>query len=244
VDLETTKNCAICSTELQGEFCHVCGQRNTGKRITFREWVSDSISGIFSFERSVLATWWQVIHKPDTIIKNYLDGNRGYYHSPGRLAFYAAFVIGLSFALFGTELLGVNLTFTNIPVPPQLILLLLLIPLYALTSRLTFFREKKNFLEHMIAMIYLFSTWIVIFVVIDDLQWYFFDKIIDIGMVIFFIVILFIWTARVHSPKKNWTNILLYTFVEVGILLLIISILISFLYLVVPESITINETTY
>jgi hypothetical protein len=243
VDLETKKNCTICSTELQGEFCHVCGQRNTGKRITFREWISDSISGMFSVERSVLASWWLVIRQPERIIKNYWAGNRGYYHSPGRLAFYAAFVIGLSFTLFGTELLGVNLTFTNLPVPPQLILLVLLIPLYALSSKLTFFRQKHNFLEHLIAMIYLFSTWIVIFVIIDDLQWYLFDKIIDIGMVIIFIFILFIWTARVHSPSKNWKNILYYTLVEIGILLFILSIIILFIYLIIPEAITVNETT-
>jgi len=240
---EKMKICTICDAQLQGEYCHVCGQRTTGKRISFREWVSDAISGIFSLERSVLASWWMVIRQPDKIIGNYWAGNRGYYHSPGRLAFYAAFVIGLSFAFFGTELLGLNLTFTNIPVPPQLILLILIIPLYALTSWLTFIRQKHNFLEHLVAMIYLFSTWIVIFVIVDDLQWYLFDKIIDLGMVMLFILVLFIWTARVHSPSKNRKHILLYTLAEIGILLLILSILILFLYLVVPESITVNETT-
>ena len=243
MDPMATQNCTICDAELKGEFCHVCGQRTTGKRISFREWLSDSIAGIFSLERSVLASWWLVIRQPERIIENYWTGNRGYYHSPGRLAFYAAFVIGLSFTLFGNELLGLNLTFTNMPVPPQLILLVLLIPLYSLASWLTFIRQKHNFLEHLVAMIYLFSTWIVIFVVVDDLQWYLFNKIIDIGMVIIFIIILFIWTARVHSPSKNWRNILLYTLAEIGILLLILSILIVFLYLVVPESITVNQTS-
>jgi hypothetical protein len=63
---------------------------------------------MFSLERSVLASWWLVIRQPDKIIGNYWAGNRGYYHSPGRLTFYAAFVIGLNFALFGNELLGAN----------------------------------------------------------------------------------------------------------------------------------------
>lgn len=225
-----------------GEFCHACGQRITGKRISFREWLSDAISGMFSLERSVLFSWWLVIRQPDRIIENYWAGNRGYYHSPGRLAFYAAFVIGLSFTFFGNELLGVNLKFTNIAVPPQLLLLVLLISLYTLTSKITFFRQKHNFLEHLIAMIYLFSTWIVIFVIIDDLQWYLFDKVIDVGMAIIFIFILFIWTARVHSPSKKWKNILFYTLVEIVILLVILSFVIAFLYLVFPETITVNQT--
>jgi hypothetical protein len=238
--VEPIKKCTICHTVLQGDYCHVCGQRSTGKRISFREWASDAVSGMFSVERSVFASWWLLIRQPDKIIKNYWDGNRGYYHSPGRLAFYAAFVIGLSFALFGTELLGLNLTFTNIPVPPQLVLIILLIPQHAVITKITFFRQKIRFLEHLIAMIYLFSTWIVIFVIIDNLQWYFFGKIIDETMVLIFIIILFIWTARLYSPSKKWTSILLYALIQFSLLLFMISLLIVFMYFVVPESIQVK----
>jgi hypothetical protein len=181
-----------------------------------------------------------VIRHPGKIIENYWAGNRGYYHSPGRLAFYAAFIIGLHFAFFGYELLGLNLSFSNIPIPPQIILIILLIPLYSVISKLTFFRNKRRFLEHLIAMVYLFSTWIIIFIVIDDLQWYFFDKIIDTSMVLIFIVTLFIWNTRLHSHSLKWTSLLGYTLLQLFLLFLIITILVSIMYFVFPE--TIQET--
>jgi hypothetical protein len=239
---DVKKYCTICKTELLGEYCYVCGQQHTGRRVSFMEWVGDWITGMFSLERSVFASWWLVIHNPQIIIENYWAGNRGYYHSPGKLAFYAASFIGLHFAFFGYELLGLNLRFSNIPIPPQLILIILLIPLYTVISKLTFFRMKRRFLEHLIAMVYLFSTWIVIFIVIDDLQWYFFDKIIDTSMVLIFIIILFIWNTRLHATSKKWTTVVAYTLLQLFILLLIISLLISLMYFVFPDTIQVTET--
>ena len=239
---DETKKCTICDTELLDEYCHVCGQRHTGRRISFKEWATDSISGMFSLERSVLASWWLVIRNPVKIIENYWDGNRGYYHSPGRLAFYAAFIIGLHFAFIGYELLGLNLTFTNMVLPPQLILIILLVPFYTVISKLTFFRIKRRFLEHLIGVVYIFSTWIVLFIILDDLQWYFFDKLIDETMVLIFIITFFIWNTRLHSSSKKWTSIIAYTLVQLFLLILILSLLISLMYFVFPETIQVTNT--
>ena len=162
-------------------------------------------------------------------------GWRGYYQSPGKLTVYAAFVVGLHFAFIGNEFLGVNVQFTNIP--PQLGLIIVLIPFYSLTSKITFFKQKHTYLEHLISMIYLFSTWIIIFIVLDMIQKYIFGNIIDEGMFAAYIVVLFIWAARIHASGSKWYVILAYTLLEVIILLLIVTIVFGSIYLFFPDSI-------
>lgn len=239
---ETFTKCTICDTTMIGEYCHVCGQRNTAKKITFFGLLGDFISGFFSLEHSVTGTFWTIIRQPAAVIKNYWTGFRGYYQSPGKLAFYAAFVIGLHFAFVGNELLGISLTFTNISIPPQLMLLLLLIPVYSLVSKITFFKQKRSYLEHLIAMIYLFSTWIVIFIIVDYLQILILGKLIDEGMLLLFIIVLLVWTARVHSPIQRWNYVLVYTLIEIIVLILIITLFFVLIYYIYPEGIQVDQT--
>jgi hypothetical protein len=233
------ENCTICQTVLIGEYCHVCGQQNTGKKITLRESVSDLIAGIFSLEHSILATLWSVLRNPHLVIQNYWCGFRGYYHSPGKLAFYAAFLLGLHFAFIGNEFLGFNIQSTNIP--PQVGLLALLLPLYSLTSKITFIRQKHSFLEHSTAMIYLFSTWIVVFIIIDIVQRIVLGNFLDEGMFVLFMIILFAWNTRVQSPHHKIIPNLLFAIVQVIVFLVIIAVIALLLYVFVPESMTISQ---
>lgn len=234
--------CTICNTILSGKYCHQCGQKSTGKRVSFRGMIGDVVSGIYSLERSVLGTFWHILVKPEKIIQNFWDGNRGYYHSPGKLLFYAAFIIGLHFAFIGNELLGVNLTFSTSVIPPQLLLLVLLIPVYALTSKLTFIKRKRRFLEHVIAMIYLFSTWIIVFIIADDLLSLALGDLIDEKMLLAFISILLIWNAKVHCKLKKWPQVLLYTIIQMGILIVMSALFVGLLYVFFREAIKTTST--
>ncbi len=234
-----TEKCTICHTDLVGLYCHICGQQNTGKKITLHDTISDLISGVFSLEHSILATFWSIIRNPKLIIQNYWLGFRGYFHSPGKLAFYAAFIVGLHFAFIGSEFLGLNIQFTNIP--PQVGLLVVLLPLYSLTSKISFFKEQHSFLEHATAMIYLFSTWIVVFIIIDIIQRFILGSIIDEGMFVLFMFILFLWNARLHSPNQKKTLVFLYTVLQIIMLLAVVTIIGLLIYLFIPDSMTISE---
>lgn len=236
------KTCTICGTDLIGAYCHNCGQHDTGKRVRWSEMISDFISGIFSLERSVLGTMYHLVTKPQKVIENYWAGYRNYYHSPGKLAFYALFIIGLHFAFIGGKILGLTVRATD-NVSPQVILLLFFIPLISLASYVTFLKRRRNFLEHFVATTYLFSCWIIILVILDDLVSWILPTFLDNSALFIFAIILFLWSARIFTIKQYWALIVLNTILEFILFVIIIVILMGILYLVNPESINIRATT-
>jgi hypothetical protein len=116
-------------------------------------------------------------------------------------------------------------------------LIILLIPLCSLASRLTFFRKKRSYLEHLIAMIYLFSTWIILFVIADLIQKYVLLNVIDEGMFLSFMIVLFVWTARLHAPGTKWYQVAGFTAIQAIILIMVVSCIIGIFYLFLPGSI-------
>ena len=128
--------------------------------------------------------------------------------------------------------------FTNIP--PQVGILLVLLPLYSLSSKITFIKKKHSFLEHLTAMIYLFSTWIIVFIFIDIIQRFLLGNILDEGMFILFMIVLFLWNTRVQAPYQKIVQLLLLAVVQVIILLLIVAVIALFFYFFLPESMTIS----
>jgi len=197
--------CTICNTELTGPYCQHCGQQDTGKRVSLIELCSDFIAAIFSLEKSVLGTMRYLITDPYKIIYNYWAGYRNYYHSPGKLAFYALFFIGLHFAFIDKDFLGVYFR-TNTNLSAQVALMILFLPLFSLASYFTYFRRGYTFLEHFIAVTYLFSCWAIIFVIIDDVIHFLFPSFLKIDFIIIFILVLSVWTAKVFSKNRTGTN--------------------------------------
>ncbi len=236
---QSKSNCTICNTKLADKYCQVCGQYNTGKKISFYELIADFMAGMFSLERSVLATMWLLIRRPEIVIQNYWAGWRGYYPSPGKIAVYAAFVVGLHFAFLGKEFLGLNMTFTN--VPPQFGLIILLIPLYSLSSKITFFRQKHRYIEHLISTVYLYSTWIIVFTFLDIIQKYVLGNFLDEGMFLLYMLVLFLWTTLVYAAKSSWYMILIISLIQLLILATIFTLIIGTLYLIKPDTVNISS---
>ncbi|MFN7116635.1 MAG: hypothetical protein ACK4TA_07520 [Saprospiraceae bacterium] len=237
-----TRICTICQTELVGAYCHNCGQHDTGKRVNFTELISDFVSAIFSLERSVLGTLRYIVLDPLKVIQNYWAGYRNYYHSPGKLAFYALFFIGLHFAFIGKDFLGVHFR-TNTNLSAQVALLILFLPLLTTISWLTYFRRGYHFLEHFIAITYLFSTWAILFVIIDDLTSLLLPGLLKFDFIIIFLPTLFIWVARVFSKNQYWTSILVNTLLEILFFILVVIVLVGLLYLINPSSVKMDVSS-
>lgn len=231
--------CSICATPLAGEYCHACGQRHTGRPARLRELLLDAVSGLVSLERSLLATLIRILRDPVVPIANYWAGNRGYFHSPGKMAFFAAFVVGLHFAFFGNQFLGLNIGVQGMP--PQFGLLVVLIPLYSVSSRLTFFRGGRSLVEHLIAIVYLFSAWIVTFTALDLIQHRLLGNPLDELMVVLFMVVVFIGSARVHATERSWPARLGFAALQVLVLATIVVVTVGLLYLLVPEAVDISQ---
>jgi hypothetical protein len=93
----------------------------------------------------------------------------------------------------------------------------------------------------MTAMIYLFSTWIVVFLLIDLIQRFLLGNIIDEGMFILFMLILFFWNARLHLAKSKLGIIMIYTITQILVLLFIVILILAVIYVITPESMNVNR---
>jgi hypothetical protein len=69
--------CFNCETPLQGNFCHVCGQKSSTHRITFKKFIQhDLLHGIFHLDKGVLYTLKTLIYQPGYAAKSFIAGKR------------------------------------------------------------------------------------------------------------------------------------------------------------------------
>lgn len=79
-------------------FCPECGQENKGRRITFKNFVSELFSGFFNFDEKFWRTLIPLFIKPGKVSRDYIEGKRQRYTNPFR--FYLAVSI-IFFLLVG-----------------------------------------------------------------------------------------------------------------------------------------------
>ncbi len=83
--LPIEKYCQNCNTDLQGEYCHQCGQKSPQDRITLKLLFDLAINSIFDVDRGFFFTCKEILIHPDVLISNYLAGKRITYTNPIKL---------------------------------------------------------------------------------------------------------------------------------------------------------------
>lgn len=240
--MESPKHfCPVCQTQNTGAFCVNCGQKVKKEKVSFLGLLADLINGLFSLEHSIFGSIWMVLSKPKSIIEAYLNGFRRYYKSPGQIAFYAAFAIGLQFTFGGMTLLGLQVSFNNDAIPPQIIVLAVLIPFYALISKVAFWKNRKSYLGHLISMIYLFSAWLIIFIILENIIKLTLPIKLSFTILGIFLGLLFLWNSLVQLNKPNWKNVTLFTLIQMAITVAIFLGIAFVVYTYFPERITRTE---
>ena len=98
------KHCLNCGTELNGMYCHVCGQQATSKTPTVRGFVLEYFNNAFIWDSQFLKTIWDLVSRPGFLTKDYLSGKFISQEHPLKLNMFLLFVIITLLALFaGTE---------------------------------------------------------------------------------------------------------------------------------------------
>jgi len=92
-------NCKNCDTELQGSFCHNCGQRHF-ERLTMRHIVANSIGYILNYDNSFFHTLKTLLIKPELVVKEFIQGKRVSYFSPFQNANSNHFFAGIDLIVF------------------------------------------------------------------------------------------------------------------------------------------------
>ena len=99
----SSARCKNCSTEIEGDYCHFCGQRYHDHKESFGELVYEFTSDFLHFDSRFFKTVLPLIFLPGNLTKSYNEGRQRSQFHPIRLYLFSSFVY---FFLF--------FTFTNI----------------------------------------------------------------------------------------------------------------------------------
>lgn len=229
MEVTQTAVCTICEQPLQGSYCHQCGQKHTGRKAGMRLLLQEFAATFFSLEKSGMATLRSLATQPERVVRNYIDGNRGYWQSPSKLLFYALLVFGLHSWWSDTEVL--NMSFELEGVNPSWFFLALVLPLLALSAWLLYNPRKVNFAQHLIAMSYFWSLWFMVITLVGDLYDAFFER--DLWMIDFagFLLMVSWYQARVFAANKSWYVQWLLALLQVVLFFMLIAGLVLIIYL-------------
>nr|WP_279346146.1 DUF3667 domain-containing protein [Gramella oceanisediminis] len=94
---ETCLNCHL-PLDLSDQYCPNCGQLNSTKKLSFKDFFEEFFSGVFAYDSRFQRTLRVLLFRPGKISKDYINGKRMRYANPFR--FYLSASI-LFFLLFG-----------------------------------------------------------------------------------------------------------------------------------------------
>ncbi len=81
--------CANCQTTLEGEFCHVCGQRDMDMRVAIWRLVVDLAAETFEADGKLFRTLPLFLTQPGKLVRAFVEGRRAHYTSPVRVLVFA-----------------------------------------------------------------------------------------------------------------------------------------------------------
>lgn len=96
----STHECKNCSTPVEGEFCHFCGQRYHDHKESFGELVYEFGSDFLHFDSRFFRTVLPLIFQPGKLTKNYNDGKQRSQFHPIRLYLFSSFIYFFLFFYF------------------------------------------------------------------------------------------------------------------------------------------------
>lgn len=107
--------CKNCNTELQGMYCHKCGQYAMEEKRKFKEFIVEYFNNTYPIDTSILPTLYNLIIRPGFLTKEFLSGKINSYVHPLKLNFIFLFVILTAVVFFSVneEITNVYNTYTR-----------------------------------------------------------------------------------------------------------------------------------
>ena len=97
-------HCLNCGAELQGKYCHICGQEATSKTPTVGAFLVEYANHAFIWDSNFLKTLWNLIRRPGYLTKEFIAGKFASHEHPLKLNMFLLFVLITLFVFFaGTE---------------------------------------------------------------------------------------------------------------------------------------------
>ena len=100
----SAKNCLNCNAQVQGRYCHVCGQENIEPKETVWHLLTHFFNDITHFDGKFFSTLKYLLIKPGFLSSEYRIGRRAAYLNPIRMyVFTSAIFFLIFFSLFNPE---------------------------------------------------------------------------------------------------------------------------------------------
>jgi hypothetical protein len=154
--------CLNCNAEIEGNFCHVCGQKTSTRRFSLKQVVlHDFVQGIFLLDKGFPYTIKELITRPGHSIRDYIQGKRIRHFN-----YFSLLIILLSANIFLSQYKALSLTeiygeevlsgYLKIARDYGKILKIIGIPFWGIIFYLVFGRRaKQNYVEKIIISIYM-----------------------------------------------------------------------------------------
>lgn len=237
------QTCKNCNSVVDNKFCPVCGQKTSTSRFTMKHLLHDFIHGFFHVDHGIFYTAKKLAQNPGKMLREYLQGHRIRYFNPftyillvgGLSAFLLPKVHWRSYFIDVGIIVkkSVDQEIWNSSLKHFSLRLLLGIPLYALVTKLFYYKKKYNFSEHLIANTYIRAelSFFMILIAPFELVWRTVDshgviKSVLIGLMMLYCAWayagLFNERITLATLAKGFVVIFIAIFVEMIILNLII----------------------
>jgi hypothetical protein len=255
------QNCQNCSTLILNNFCDNCGQKKF-KKID-RKYIWDEIQYTFLHtNKGFLYSIKNIIKNPGKTARAFIDGNRVNHYKPillvfvlsGISTFISVKIIGfekIMSAFYVKETLNsgyMNDVMTSLK-SYNSILMLLFVPVFALTTKLAFRKWGNNYYEHLVMNAYIVCVYILFNIIIISPLLYLFKNNMDYftmisSLTMVSVPFILVWFFKGFYPDKSIKSIVgqvLLTFcflMVLFILLTLLSVIGGFVYATIagPEA--------
>lgn len=175
-------NCKTCKSQIENDahYCSYCGSKIVNERLSLSGTWEEFIGPFFSWDNNFWRTFFGLFKNPKDVLEAYINGARKKYFQPFSYIILYATVAVFFYKFFPLEIIldysegfskGYKPSETSVNVPQidmtgfmeklmsyYNFFVLLLIPLYSLSSYITFKKRGHNFFEHLVFNSYLQSN--------------------------------------------------------------------------------------
>lgn len=245
------EQCKQCETNFQGEFCPRCGQRKF-TRINARYVRSEFTDSVLKMNHGFLFTLKGLLTRPGKVARDYIDGRRQMHARPFRMAvlltvissFIAFKLLGMSDIMLQTQYYQNTISsldgdsgaenmksMLSFYYNYSSVIMLLMIPSFALITKIAFYRWGQNYYEHLVINAFYFSFSTLVNILFIDLLILIFRNrpesvyvISQISLLLF--PLLVFWFFKTFYIEKSAGEVLLRILALIGLLLALILVLI------------------
>lgn len=253
-----SENCKNCNEIITSNYCNNCGQKKY-KRID-KKYVSDEIQYVFFHaNKGLLYSVKKILRNPGKTAKEFIDGNRVNHYKPILLNFLLSGISTLiAFKVLNLIKIMNDANASNEATAKFMsevtskiagynsFIMVLMIPLFALTTKIAFRKWGHNYYEHIIINTYVLSYYTLISILFIFPILYFLREsspraIVTISQFSLFVLpLIYILFFRGLYNDKPMKAIILKTFATTG--LLILGYMIMVLLIAIPMIIYLSFT--